>query len=543
MAAKRRHWHEKGGRFWARIAIPEDLQPIFCKTQLTEPLGGDLRAADRAHAAAVARLQDQIVQARLLLQSPGAMMRPVEPPRSISLDDVQRAAWAHYERILNDDAAKRDAMPTAIDMTAMYDGILRRASAGELDARKHPYGMINASGELELMQRARELDVNLRIRRLAALRSSFAKGETGLIDRFVEEFSARSGVVLEQGSRDWRDVSDRFARAEIEALDRTIEKDRGNFAGQPSDPILKPPIIQEVALHPVPVRPLFEAYICSRQIMGKHRDGGQRWSSVIDHLLKFLKHADARKITKRNLLDWRDQLLVEGRTPKTVADVYLACVRAVLQWAFVNDRLPSNEAEHVRQEVAKKVLNREQGYTTPEAMKTLNASINYEPALVTNPANRESAHITAAKRWAPLLCAFSGARITEITQLRKEDVRQEGGHWIIRIAPDAGSVKKGDYRDVPLHRQVIALGFTDFVNAAEPGPLFHRAQAQGPVSAEELKKGARITSGRVSEWLNEAGLVPSEVQPNHGWRHRFKTQGVNFHAKVSRIFHREVSHL
>ena len=29
MAAKRRHWKEKDGRFWARIAIPAKLQPYF----------------------------------------------------------------------------------------------------------------------------------------------------------------------------------------------------------------------------------------------------------------------------------------------------------------------------------------------------------------------------------------------------------------------------------------------------------------------------------------------------------------------------------
>ena len=68
MAAKRRHWKEKTGRFWARIAIPKDLQPCFDgKTQLTEPLGGDLRIADRNHAAAVARLQARIDSARALM--------------------------------------------------------------------------------------------------------------------------------------------------------------------------------------------------------------------------------------------------------------------------------------------------------------------------------------------------------------------------------------------------------------------------------------------------------------------------------------------
>jgi len=145
--------------------------------------------------------------------------------------------------------------------------------------------------------------------------------------------------------------------------------------------------------------------------------------------------------------------------------------------------------------------------------------------LAANPANRESAQITTAKRSAPVLCAFSGARITEVTQLRKEEVRQVGGRWMVRITPAAGSVKQGDFRDVPLHRQVIALGFIDCVIASEPGPLFHRAHARGPVSKEELKKAARATSGRVTDWLQESGLVPGEVLPSHGWRHRFKTLG------------------
>ena len=142
--------------------------------------------------------------------------------------------------------------------------------------------------------------------------------------------------------------------------------------------------------------------------------------------------------------------------------------------------------------MARKVQTRERGYTTPGATKILIVSKDYQPAETSNPSNRESAHITAAKRWVPILCAFTGARITEITQLRKEDLREENARWIIRITPDAGSVKTGQFRDVPLHRQVIELGFIDFVQSAEAGPLFHRAK-----SADKYLANARVTSGRL----------------------------------------------
>lgn len=191
----------------------------------------------------------------------------------------------------------------------------------------------------------------------------------------------------------------------------------------------------------------------------------------------------------------------------------------MLRWAFENVRVPTNEAEGARQAVTKTKRTRERGYTAPEPIAVLKFSTNYTPKETDNPAHRESAHIAAAKRWLPTLCAFTGARIAVTAQLRKEDVRQDGDLWVIRISPDAGSVKTGEYRDVPLHRQVVAQGFAEFVRAAKPGPLFHGGNTQ-----ERYLASARVTAGRVSQWLQEPELVPDGIQPSHGWRHRFKTQ-------------------
>ena len=143
----------------------------------------------------------------------------------------------------------------------------------------------------------------------------------------------------------------------------------------------------------------------------------------------------------------------------------------------------------------------------------LQACRNYMPVAPDNPANREAPQTSAAKRWASLLCAFTGARIVEITQLRKQDMREERGVTIVRITPEVGSVKTGQYRDVPLHQQVIDLGFVDFVKTAPDGPLFHAAKP------ERALQGARTTSGRVSQWLQAQGIVPDGVKPNHGWRY------------------------
>ncbi len=148
--------------------------------------------------------------------------------------------------------------------------------------------------------------------------------------------------------------------------------------------------------------------------------------------MRFIRHNDARRLTKQNLLEWRDATL-KTLSAKTVSDVYLASVRTVLKWAVENDRLEANVAEKVRQEVPKKVLEREQGYTDTEAITVLRASRNYTATVRNNPATMEAPQTTAAKRWAPILCAFTGARITEITQLRKQDFRVDGGMHVVRI--------------------------------------------------------------------------------------------------------------
>jgi integrase len=307
--------------------------------------------------------------------------------------------------------------------------------------------------------------------------------------------------------------------SEYEALARVAERDEGDFTGTPSHPMLANATSEPDPLPPVCLKGLLADYIAAKKLVGKARGTEKRWTPVFTDLVKFIGHNDARRLTKQNLIEWRDARL-KTLSPKTVSDVYLASVRTVLNWAKANDRLPSNVAQDVRQEVPKKVRNREKGFTDKEAVAILLAARGHLPAITDNPATMELPQTTAAKRWVPILCAVSGARVTEITQLRKQDFRSEGEIQVMRITPEAGTVKAGGYRDVPLHSQLIELGFLDFLAAAPEGPLFYRdSKSRNPV------KAARAIAGRISEWLQDADLIPDGVQPNHGWRHRFKTVG------------------
>ncbi|WP_236387261.1 tyrosine-type recombinase/integrase [Mesorhizobium muleiense] len=476
MAGRVRNLLNRDGRYFARLVIPKDLRPFMSgKSELRTPLGPDYRTALKLLPGAVAALQHKIALGERRAAEAGkpSMMVGRYP---LSFDQI---ALRNYNDRLAQDDALRNAGPqwASISIDDRIPAQLRRGIAGQLN------------------------DADL----------------AELVENRIARFRQIGNTTAEFGTNEWRELARVICISEYEALSRVAERDEGDFTGKPTHPLIAEakPIVDE--LPPVPLKGLLVDYLEARKAVGKGREAKRRWTPVFADLAKFISHNDARRLTKQNLLEWRDARL-KTLSAKTVADVYLASVRTVLSWAVDNDRLGSNVAENVRQDVPKKSLSREKGFTLPEAVEILRKARDYVPARTNNPRTTEAPGTTAAKRWSPILCAFTGARIAELTQLRKQDFRKEGETHVVRITPAAGTVKAGGYRDVPLHPQIVEMGFVEFVEAAPDGPLFHSSRKDG-ISA------ARTVAGRVSDWLQSLGVIPEGVQPSHGWRHRFKTVG------------------
>jgi integrase len=66
--------------------------------------------------------------------------------------------------------------------------------------------------------------------------------------------------------------------------------------------------------------------------------------------------------------------------------------------------------------------------------------------------------------WGPLLGLFHGLRLGEIAGLLVRDVAEEGGEPILLLRDGKRPLKtKAARRDLPLHPELIRLGFPDFV--------------------------------------------------------------------------------
>ncbi|WP_426314080.1 DUF6538 domain-containing protein [Methylobacterium fujisawaense] len=128
-----------------------------------------------------------------------------------------------------------------------------------------------------------------------------------------------------------------------------------------------------------------------------------------------------------------------------------------------------------------------------------------------------------AAYWFPLIALFSGARRTEIAQLKIGNVRQgDGGIWYLDITnegADQNLKTVSSARSVPVHHELIRLGLLDVV----------AAQAKShPLTAPLWPAFAPPIDPKVKAWTKWFGrylsvhVVDHSAKTFHSFRHTFK---------------------
>jgi integrase len=246
------------------------------------------------------------------------------------------------------------------------------------------------------------------------------------------------------------------------------------------------------------------------------------------------KHFGARpasEIATEDAQAWADALVNPKRAPLTVNDTWCSAARTVFAWGVKTRKLSNNPFKVVRVTQPRKVRTRETAeFTAQEAAKILKAALAVGDV--------PNGTFGAAKRWVPWLCAYTGARAGEITELRGKDVVQQEGIWAIRITPDAGSVKDRQPRTVPLHAHLLEQGFLEFVRSKGEGPLFYNQESLSPLRATKNERTNPVrarsvkTVDRLAEWVRKIGVTDKAIRPNHAWRHTFKRRAARAKIEV-----------
>jgi integrase len=260
--------------------------------------------------------------------------------------------------------------------------------------------------------------------------------------------------------------------------------------------------ISRPSQRPVSFEELVNGWAAERRPVAKTR---YEWSRVIRELEKYLGHNDAHRLTPEELVEWKRSMVAAGLRPKTIQASKLAPVRTILQWGAQNKLISSNAADGISMDVKSKHGERKRSFTDEEAKIILRAACSERDPV---------------RRWVPWIGAYTGARVSEICQLRSEDVLKIEDIWCMKFAPEAGSLKtSGSERIVPVHPALIESGLLNFVARVKSGPLF------AGLSPDKFGKRGGNGTKVIGRFVRQLGLKDPRLSPSHSWRHRIKTLG------------------
>ena len=215
---------------------------------------------------------------------------------------------------------------------------------------------------------------------------------------------------------------------------------------------------------------------------------------------------------------------------RTINEKYLAFVQVVFSYAVNNGLVEVNPCTGVR--AASNTTELEDVSVLPFSKEDL--SVIFQRSGLYHPHGCGAVgRLYASKtklldyRWLVLLALYTGARIEELAQLDRQDVRQEAGVWFIHIRAEMATGRRvknrASIRKVPLHSRLLELGFLDFARQGEgTGKLF-------PLLSDKQDGGKR--SNAFSQWwrrfLTSLDLENGGRKHFHSFRHTFKREGRN----------------
>lgn len=483
-----KHLYRRGDSYVFRRGIPEDVRDAFGGRREEFVTLGDIPKA-RAEALACvygADITERIAKARGKYGPAQGNIRVVRVRRAPEREEIEKAVRAWLIEI--EQRAPVAAMMSGAEVQQHVRDL------GHLDADVVRV-MRTGSGETPLMTRwivDALIDAH-----------GWSVPMVGPLRSFLEDRVARGQRELSARLRadlNWEDQPQPTHRM---FAPHEFQRDREDMAKTPTH-------------HCVPLMEVLEGYFAEQEPTSATV---RKWNTAMKALIDYLGHDDAARVTGDDIVAWKNTLLTpddsgaRARSQMTVRHGYLGAVKPVFAWAVANKLIATNPVAGVHVSVPRRTRNRaERGYTDAEAKIVLQAANAIDCTL-------DRSFGAFARRWLPWLCAYTGARVGEMAQLRVQDIGEaDDGIWFVIISPVAGRQKGGFTRQVALHPHLIELGFIEAVKGRS-GPLFYdpALRREGSTGNHQSAKAAQ----RVAAWVRSLGLSDPELQPNHGWRHRF----------------------
>ncbi|MBA6397148.1 site-specific integrase [Colwellia sp. BRX10-4] len=232
------------------------------------------------------------------------------------------------------------------------------------------------------------------------------------------------------------------------------------------------------------------------------------------HFIVWYKQSAKKEISPSLIMQYRNFLISEKRSYKTNRD-YMASNSQFLKWCVIVEYIKTNPFEKVSlgQKPIKKKHEQRERWSKSQLLalfEQLNERLN----------NKKRVH-RYADYWIPLICLYSGLRISEACQLSIDNIYKVDDIYIFDVDSADKDVQLktvNAYRQVPIHSQLIKLGLLAFMELkkSQGSHLLFNEKSEGAYADWSKRIGGRLKSVLQNISLNETNRLTL-----YGLRHTF----------------------
>lgn len=505
--------YQRNGVWYLRVMVPDALkdQPPYNGNRLRCNVSLKTRDPEAARVEALslrAEYEAEFLRARDAQRAP----RVSEVPRALAEYIAARARHI----ILTTDDVLRYTPDAARGLLAAIDPPQRFFTTSN-DPEVVPEGQRpTEDGSLSevTLERLQALQGSV----LSGHKGELARGQLKPVETVCEGIAAELGITIDWSAPSARTVLIDVLRATVSAWGDTVRRGAG-------EPVVTPeaPIAQMVDAAPAEAQPTALADVL------------KDWIGVTR------AEPDAISRTKRALVRWEESgcavpldkidrqaghrfkvWLLEperGWGDKTAKNV-LDALKTLLAVAVDSGRLPAHPWASLT--IPVKDAEKRQPFTHAEVRRLFSGPI-YERGEL--PSHRNAADWAAY--WLPLMGLYTGARLGELGQLAVGDVLDVNGILVLSIHGRAeGTTVKtaASERHVPIHPELVRLGFLDYVQAMKAAGHRHLFPA-----LNNTAKGPAAVFGKWFRIRLDGVEIKGGLKTFHAFRHTVRSELASLH--------------
>lgn len=494
----------RAGVYQVRVMIPLALQPAYGGRQkvIRSLNTKDRKEADRLATEVRSDLLAEFEQkSRELNPHPVAHL---SPELGQTLGARIRASMLRWDESVRDDPVKAslwlqftDAF-SAARLSSLTIGP-KAPLGGPLDAllNSSPFDGLSPSQLVKLAE------VNRDASKAAGMQ--LAARNLSAVLPLADSEARKMGLLIDWKAPEARPVLLECLRAYRAARTAIVERDEGNDIETPLVPVRVPPV----------------AALKLRQVYERWKAAKPRSADTVNACGRALAlyeeqtgNPPIRELTRSQGDAFRAWLQQQDTSSKTARDRF-TWVKSLLKYAYRElEAIDRNPWEGLEIEAATESKRRP--WTDAELKKFFG-----QPLFTQYELPKASKGGGAAAYWIPLLGLFHGARVGELAQLLAKDIGVEDGVAVMRITDEADGQRvktEAGKRTVPLHSELVRLGFLEYAKAVQDSG---ETQLWPALPLREGKPG-----GFFSAWFGDTkrALGFGRHPDFHCFRHTVRTQ-------------------